>query len=87
MTKAEKNLKVVSFNLTDGSGNEVPAVALVAAPGEALRLDESWQRELARDLVAAPGEALRLDEPWQRELARDLEWHYRPPYVAVEDGE
>lgn len=50
MTKAEKNLKVVSFNLTDGSGNEVPAVALVADPGEALRLDEPWQRELARDL-------------------------------------
>ena len=30
MTKAEKNLSVVSFSLTDGSGNEVPAVALVA---------------------------------------------------------
>ena len=65
MVKTEKNLKVVSFNLADGSGNEVPAVALVAAPGE----------------------ALRLDEPWQRELAADLEWHYRPPYVAVGDGE
>ena len=51
MTKAEKNLSVVSFSLTDGSGNEVPAVALVvAAPGEALRLDEPWQRELAADL-------------------------------------
>lgn len=65
MAKDEKNLSVVSFSLTDGSGNEVPAVALVAAPGE----------------------ALRLDEPWQRELARDLEWHYRPPYVVVGDGE
>lgn len=50
MTKAEKNLSVVSFSLTDGSGNEVPAVALVAAPGEALRLDEAWRRELAADL-------------------------------------
>ena len=50
MTKAEKNLSVVSFSLTDGSGNEIPAVALVAAPGEGLRLDEPWQRELARDL-------------------------------------
>ena len=49
MTKAEKNLSVVSFSLTDGPDNEVPAVALVAAPGEALRLDEPWQRELARD--------------------------------------
>ena len=29
---------------------QVPAVALVAAPGEALRLDEPWQRELAADL-------------------------------------
>ena len=65
MAKAEKNLSVVSFSLTDGSGNEVPAVALVAAPGE----------------------ALRLDEPWQRELAADLDWHNRPPYVAVGDGE
>ncbi|OUO32021.1 hypothetical protein [Olsenella sp. An293] len=65
MAKEEKSLSVVSFSLTDGSGNVVPAVALVAAPGE----------------------ALRLDEPWQRKLARDLEWHYRPPYVAVEDGE
>ena len=65
MAKAEKTLRVVSFSLTDGSGSEIPAVALVAAPGE----------------------ALRLDEPWQRELARDLEWHYRPPYVIVEDGE
>lgn len=50
MTKAEKNLSVVSFFLTDGSGAEVPAVALVAAPGDALRLDEPWQRELAADL-------------------------------------
>lgn len=50
MTKAEKSLSVVSFNLTDGSGNGIPAVALVASPGEALRLDEPWQRELARDL-------------------------------------
>lgn len=65
MAKEEKNLSVVSFSLTDGSGNVVPAVALVAAPGE----------------------ALRLDEPWQRELAAGLEWHYRPPYVAVGDGE
>lgn len=65
MAKEEKNLSVVSFSLTDGSGNVVPAVALVAAPGE----------------------ALRLDEPWQRELTADLEWHYRPPYVAVGDGE
>ena len=65
MAKDEKNLSVVSFCLMDGSGAEIPAVALVAAPGE----------------------ALRLDEPWQRELAADLEWHYRPPYVAVEDGE
>ena len=37
--------------------------------------------------AAEPGAPLRLDEPWQRELARDLEWHYRPPYVPVEDGE
>lgn len=37
--------------------------------------------------AAEPGAPLRLDEPWQRELARDLEWHYRPPYVVVEDGE
>ena len=65
MAKDEKKLSVVSFSLTDGSGAEISAVALVAAPGE----------------------VLRLDEPWQRELARDLEWHYRPPYVAVEDGE
>lgn len=65
MTKSEKNLRVVSYSITDDAGNEVPAVALVAAPGE----------------------ALRLDEPWQRELARDLEWHYRPPYVVVGDGE
>ena len=50
MAKEEKNLSVVSFSLTDGSGNVVPAVALVAAPGEALRLDEPWQRELAADL-------------------------------------
>ncbi len=65
MAKEEKNLSVVSFSLTDGSGAEIPAVALVAAPGE----------------------ALCLDEPWQRELAADLEWHYRPPYVPVEDDE
>lgn len=65
MTKSEKNLRVVSYSITDDAGNEVTAVALVAAPGE----------------------ALRLDEPWQRELARDLEWHYRPPYVVVGDGE
>lgn len=65
MAKDEKNLSVVSFCLMDGSGAEIPAVALVAAPGE----------------------ALRLDEPWQRELAADLEWHYRPPYVVVGDGE
>ena len=50
MAKAEKNLSVVSFSLTDSSGAEIPAVALVAAPGEALRLDEPWQRELAADL-------------------------------------
>ena len=50
MAKTEKNLSVVSLSLSDGSGNEIPAVALVAAPGEALRLDEPWQRELARDL-------------------------------------
>lgn len=50
MTKSEKNLRVVSYSITDDAGNEVPAVALVAAPGEALRLDEPWQRELARDL-------------------------------------
>lgn len=37
--------------------------------------------------AAEPGAPLRLDEPWQRELARDLEWHYRPPYVVVGDGE
>lgn len=65
MAKSEKNLRVVSTSITDGAGNEIPVVALVAAPGE----------------------ALRLDEPWQRELARDLEWHYRPPYVVVGDGE
>ena len=39
MTKSEKNLRVVSYSITDD-----------AAPGEALRLDEPWQRELARDL-------------------------------------
>ena len=50
MAKEEKNLSVVSFSLTDSSGAEIPAVALVAAPGEALRLDEPWQRELAADL-------------------------------------
>lgn len=50
MTKSEKRLSVVSTSITDGMGNEVPIVALVAAPGEALRLDEPWQRELARDL-------------------------------------
>ena len=61
MTKSKKNLRVVSYSITDDAGNEVP--------------------------VVAPGEALRLDEPWQRELAADLEWHYRPPYVAVGDGE
>ena len=65
MTKSEKNLRVVSYSITDDAGNEVPVVALVAAPGE----------------------TLRLDEPWQHELARDLEWHYRPPYVVVGDGE
>lgn len=65
MTKAEKNLRIVSTSITDGAGNETPVVALVAAPGE----------------------TLRADEPWQRELARDLEWRYRPPYFAVEDGE
>lgn len=37
--------------------------------------------------AAEPGAPLRLDEPWQRELASDLAWHYRPPYVPVEDGE
>ena len=50
MAKSEKNLSVVSCAITDGAGNEIPVVALVAAPGEALRLDEPWQRELARDL-------------------------------------
>lgn len=65
MAKSEKRLSVVSTSITDGMGNEAPIVALVAAPGE----------------------ALRLDEPWQRELAHDLEWHYRPPYVVVGDGE
>ena len=49
-TKGEKNLNVVSFSLTDGSGNEVPVVALIAVPGEGLRLDELRQHELARDL-------------------------------------
>ena len=53
MAKAEKNLSVVSLSLSDGSGNEIPAVALVAAPGEALRLDEPWQRELARERALA----------------------------------
>lgn len=65
MAKSEKNLRVVSTSITDGAGNEIPVVPLVAALSE----------------------ALRLDEPWQRELARDLEWHYRPPYVVVGDGE
>lgn len=65
MAKSEKNLCVVSCAITNAAGNELPIVALIAAPGE----------------------ALRLDEPWQRELARDLEWHYRPPYVVVGDGE
>ena len=52
MTKAEKNLSVVSFSLTDGPGNEVPVVVLAAEePGAPLRLDEPWQRELARDLA------------------------------------
>jgi hypothetical protein len=37
--------------------------------------------------AAEPGAPLRLDEPWQSELASDLAWHYRPPYVPVEDGE
>ena len=37
--------------------------------------------------AAEPGAPLRFDEPCQRELARDLEWHYRPPYVPVKDGE
>ena len=32
MAKEEKNLSVVSFSLTDSSGAEIPAVALVAAP-------------------------------------------------------
>lgn len=50
MTKSEKRLSVVSTSITDGMGNEVPIVTLVAAPGEALRLDEPRQRELARDL-------------------------------------
>ena len=66
MTKAEKNLRVVSCFATDTAGNELPVVVLAASE---------------------PGAPLRLDEPWQRELARDLEWHYRPPYVLVEDGE
>lgn len=50
MAKSEKNLCIVSCAITDGANNELPVVALVAAPGEALRLDEPWQRELARDL-------------------------------------
>ena len=66
MAKTEKGLKVVSCFIADSEGDEIPVVAL--APIE-------------------PGEALRLEEPWQRELARDLEWHYRPPYVVVGDGE
>lgn len=37
--------------------------------------------------TAEPGTPLHLDEPWQRELVADLAWHYRPPYVPVEDGE
>ena len=65
MTKAEKNLRVVSCFATDAAGNELPVVVLTAAE---------------------PGAPLRLDEPWQRELARDLEWHYRPPYVVVQEG-
>ena len=51
MTKAEKNLRVVSCFATDAAGNEIPVVVLAAAePGAPLRLDEPWQRELARDL-------------------------------------
>lgn len=65
MTEAKYAFRIVSCFTTDAAGNELPVLALVAAPGE----------------------ALRLDEPWQRELARDLEWHYRPPYVVVGDGE
>lgn len=52
MTKAEKNLRVVSCFATDAAGNEIPVVVLAAEePGAPLRLDESWQRELARDLA------------------------------------
>ena len=51
MAKTEKGLKVVSCFIADSEGNEIPVVALAPiAPGEALRLDEPWQRELARDL-------------------------------------
>ena len=36
---------------TDAAGNELPVIVLAAAePGAPLRLDEPWQRELARDL-------------------------------------
>lgn len=52
MTKVEKTLHVLSCTVTDDAGNELPVVALTAAePGAPLHLDESWQRELARDLA------------------------------------
>lgn len=52
MTKAEKNLRVVSCFATDAAGNEIPVVALIAAgPGAPLRLDGPWQCELAADLA------------------------------------
>ena len=46
MAKTEKGLKVVSCFIADSEGNEIPVVALAPIePGEALRLDEPWQRE------------------------------------------
>ena len=51
MAKTEKGLKVVSCFIADSEGDEIPVVALAPIePGEALRLEEPWQRELARDL-------------------------------------
>lgn len=51
MVKVENGLKVTSCFLLDSSGNEIPVVALTAIdPSETLRLDEPWQKEIAREL-------------------------------------
>lgn len=66
MTKTEKNLRVVSFSPTDGFGSEVPAVALITAPGEALW---PWSLKLACELERhyRPSYALAGESDWHSE--------------------